>query len=102
VIGEAELRRIKRVVFLVNTSRAAIVDQGAMVRALQEVWIAGAAVDVFEEEPLPPGDVLRTVPNLLATPHLGYVTGGLYRTFYGEAVEDIRAFLDGQPVRVLA
>ncbi len=97
-----DLRRMKRTAYLVNTSRAAIVDQEALVRALREGWIAGAAVDVFEEEPLPPGHVLRRLPNLLATPHLGYVTRGNYETFYREAVEDIRAFLDGAPIRLLA
>jgi phosphoglycerate dehydrogenase-like enzyme len=101
LIGGPELRRMKPSAFLVNTSRAAIVDQEAMVEALQQRWIAGAAVDVFDEEPLPPDHVLRTLPNLLATPHLGYVTQDNYRRFYREAVEDIRAFLDGAPIRVL-
>lgn len=101
LIGAGDLRRMKPTAYLINTSRAAIVDTGALVRALEERWIAGAAVDVFDEEPLPPGHALRRVPNLLATPHIGYVTRANYATFYREAVEDIRAFLDGAPVRVL-
>lgn len=101
LIGAAELRRMRRTALLVNTSRAAIVDERALVRALQEGWIAGAGIDVFDEEPLPRGHALRTLPNLLATPHLGYVTRANYETFYLEAVEDIAAFLAGSPIRVL-
>jgi phosphoglycerate dehydrogenase-like enzyme len=101
LVGEAELKRMKRSAYLINTSRAAIVDAAAMVQALQEGWIAGAAVDVFDEEPLPRDHALRSLPNLLATPHLGYVTRANYRTFYREAVEDIQAFLTGSPIRTL-
>jgi phosphoglycerate dehydrogenase-like enzyme len=101
LVGAEDLRRMKPSAYLINTSRAPIVDQDAMVRALRERWIAGAAVDVFDEEPLPASHVLRTLPNLLATPHLGYVTGANYATYYREAVEDIRAYLGGAPIRVL-
>lgn len=101
LLGEPELRAMRRHAYLVNTSRAAIVDQAALVRALREGWIAGAGLDVFETEPLPAGDALRALPNVLATPHLGYVTEQNYRTFYTEAVEDITAFLAGSPVRQL-
>ena len=101
LIGAADLRRMRPTAFLINTSRAPIVDQGAMMEALRAGWIAGAAVDVFDEEPLPADHVLRTLPNLLATPHLGYVTRANYATYYRETVEDIRAFLDGSPIRVL-
>lgn len=101
LIGADDLRRMKPTAYLINTSRAAIVDQQALVRALQEGWIAGAGVDVFEEEPPPPEDPLRSLPNVLATPHLGYVSQEQYRTYYGEAVEDIAAYLAGSPMRTL-
>ena len=100
-IGAAELALMKPTAYLVNTSRGPIVDQDALVRALREGWIAGAGCDVYDTEPLPAGHPLRTAPNLLATPHLGYVTQGTYARFYGEAVEDIAAWLDGGPLRVL-
>lgn len=101
LLGEPELRAMRPHAYLVNTSRAAIVDRTALVRALREGWIAGAGLDVFDTEPLPADDPLRSLPNVLATPHLGYVTEGNYRTFYTEAVEDITAFLDETPVRLL-
>ncbi|WP_405639755.1 D-2-hydroxyacid dehydrogenase family protein [Streptomyces uncialis] len=101
LIGEKELRRMRDSAYLVNTSRAAIVDQPALLRALEEGWIAGAGTDVFETEPLPLDDPLRTAPRLLALPHLGYVTRRNYEGYFGQAVEDIEAFLAGSPVRVL-
>ncbi|MFE9933345.1 D-2-hydroxyacid dehydrogenase family protein [Streptomyces sp. NPDC005533] len=101
LIGAAELALMRPTAYLVNTSRAAIVDQQALLDALHEGRIAGAGIDVFDIEPLPAGHPLRSAPRLLATPHLGYVTRSNYATYYGEAVEDIRAFLDGSPVRVL-
>jgi phosphoglycerate dehydrogenase-like enzyme len=101
LLGEPELRAMRPHAYLVNTSRAAIVDQGALLRALREGWIAGAGLDVFETEPLPADDPLRSLSNVLATPHLGYVTEQNYRTFYTEAVADITAFLAGAPVRLL-
>jgi len=102
LLGAAELRRMKATAYLINTSRAAIVDREALLLALRERWIAGAGIDVFEEEPPAADDPLRTLPNVLATPHLGYVSYENYRTYYGEAVEDIRAFLEGRPIRVLS
>ena len=101
LIGAAELALMKPTAYLVNTSRAAIVDQDALVTALREGRIAGAAVDVFDVEPLPAGHPMRTAPRLLATPHLGYVSRANYERSYGQAVEDIRAYLEGAPVRVL-
>ncbi|MFF4395034.1 D-2-hydroxyacid dehydrogenase family protein [Streptomyces sp. NPDC001480] len=101
LLGEAELRAMRPHAYLVNTSRAAIVDGGALLRALRDGWIAGAGLDVFETEPLPADDPLRSLPNVLATPHLGYVSEENYRTFYTQAVEDITAFLAGAPVRAL-
>ncbi|MET8627053.1 D-2-hydroxyacid dehydrogenase family protein [Kitasatospora sp. NPDC004669] len=101
LIGAAELALMKPEAYLVNTSRAAIVDQDALLAALTEGRIAGAAVDVFDIEPLPADHPLRTAPRLLATPHLGYVSRDNYRRYYGEAVEDIAAFLAGEPIRRL-
>ncbi|WP_439081424.1 D-2-hydroxyacid dehydrogenase family protein [Streptomyces sp. WL006] len=101
LIGAAELARMRPTAYLVNTSRAAVVDTDALLAALRDGVIAGAATDVFETEPLPADDPVRTAPGLLATPHLGYVSRANYETYYGQAVEDIRAFLDGQPVRRL-
>ncbi|KAB2972815.1 D-2-hydroxyacid dehydrogenase family protein [Streptomyces sp. SS1-1] len=101
LLGAPELASMKRSAYLINTSRAAIVDQDALLAALHEGRVAGAAVDVFDVEPLPAGHPMRTAPRLLATPHLGYVSQANYATYYGQAVEDIRAYLDGSPVRRL-
>lgn len=101
LIGAPELALMRPTAYLVNTSRAAIVDQDALLDAVHAGRIAGAGLDVFDTEPLPADHPLRTAPRVLATPHLGYVTRDSYARYYGEAVEDIRAFLDGAPVRVL-
>jgi phosphoglycerate dehydrogenase-like enzyme len=102
LIGASDLARMRPSAFLVNTSRASIVDQDALVQALQNKTIAGAGLDVFEVEPVPVGDTLRALPNVLATPHLGYVTESNYRVYYREAVEDIVAFLAGVPIRKIS
>ncbi|MFF2515934.1 D-2-hydroxyacid dehydrogenase family protein [Streptomyces sp. NPDC058086] len=101
LLGAAELALLKPTAYLINTSRAAIVDQDALLTALHEGRIAGAGVDVFDVEPLPDNHPMRTAPRLLATPHLGYVTRANYACYYGQALEDIQAYLDGEPVRVL-
>jgi phosphoglycerate dehydrogenase-like enzyme len=101
LIGAAELARMRPTAVLVNTSRGPIVDESALLAALQDGTIAGAGLDVYDTEPLPPGHPLRTAPNTVLTPHLGYVTSGTYARFYAEAVEDIAAFARGAPVRVL-
>ncbi|WP_030314405.1 D-2-hydroxyacid dehydrogenase family protein [Streptomyces sp. NRRL B-3229] len=101
LLGPAELALLKPTAHLINTSRAAIVDQDALLAALHEGRIAGAALDVFDTEPLPADHPLRTAPRLLATPHLGYVSQANYATYYGQAVEDIEAYLAGSPVRRL-
>ncbi|GGT50537.1 D-2-hydroxyacid dehydrogenase family protein [Streptomyces coeruleorubidus] len=101
LLGPAELALLKPTAYLINTSRAAIVDQEALLAALHEGRIAGAGVDVFDIEPLPADHPMRTAPRLLATPHLGYVSQANYATYYGQAVENIRAFLSGAPVRRL-
>ena len=101
LIGARELGLMKRSAYLINTSRGPIVDEAALIRALGDGTIAGAGLDVFDEEPLPLDHAFRRLPNIVITPHLGYVTSETYRIFYGHAVEDIKAYLDGKPVRVL-
>lgn len=96
-----DLRRMKASAFLINTARALLVDQQALITALEESWIGGAGLDVFEIEPLPPDHPFRRLTNVLATPHLGYVSQNNYRTYFGEAVEDIEAWLAGRPLRLL-
>jgi len=94
LVGAAELALMKPTAWLVNTSRGPIVDEAALIEALQARRIAGAALDVFEIEPLPADHPFRRLDNVLATPHIGYVTEELYRTFYGDAAASIAAWLD--------
>lgn len=101
MVGAADLALMKRSAYLVNTSRGPIVDQAALVQALRDDRIAGAGLDVYDVEPLPLDDPLRSLPNTLLLPHIGYVTTEAYHAFYRDAVEDIVAFDAGTPVRVL-
>jgi phosphoglycerate dehydrogenase-like enzyme len=101
LVGARELGLMKPTAYLVNTSRGPIVDTEALIAALKEGRIAGAGIDVYDEEPLPAGHPLRSCPRTLLTPHVGYVTEGTYRAFYGEMLEDIESWLAGNPVRVL-
>jgi phosphoglycerate dehydrogenase-like enzyme len=94
LVGAAELALMKPTAWLVNTSRGPIVDEAALIEALQARRIAGAALDVFEIEPLPADHPFRRLDNVLATPHIGYVTEELYRTFYGDAAASIAAWLE--------
>jgi D-3-phosphoglycerate dehydrogenase len=102
LIGAPELALMKKTAFLINTARGPIVDEAALVAALQKGTIAGAGLDVFDIEPLPRDHILRRLQTAIVTPHLGYVTQDSYRIFYGGTVEAIRAWLDGKPVRVIA
>jgi phosphoglycerate dehydrogenase-like enzyme len=86
---------------LVNTSRGPIVDEAALVAALRAGTMGSAALDVFDVEPLPAEHVLRSLPNVLLSPHQGFVTREQYQTFYRDAVENIAAFEEGRPIRVL-
>lgn len=101
LIGEHELGLMKPSAYLVNTSRGPIVEEEALVRALRERRIAGAGLDVFDIEPLPAGHAFLSLDNVILTPHLGYVTDESYAVFYGDVVEDIRAFMNGTPIRVV-
>ena len=101
LLGARELGLMKSTALLVNTSRGPIVEEQALIAALRERTIAGAALDVFDEEPLPPGHPLRRVDGTVITPHLGYVTVEGYEVFYRGAAEAIRAFREGRPIRVL-
>ncbi len=101
-VGAAEFARMKPTALFVNTSRGPIVDEAALIEALRSGRIAGAALDVFDREPLPLDHPLRTLPNTLLTPHMGYASRETYRAFYGTAIEGIRAFRAGRPLRRLA
>ena len=102
LVGARELGLMRPTAYLVNTSRGPIVDEGALIATLHAGKIAGAGLDVYDEEPLPADHPLRRLPNTVITPHLGYVTEETYQIFYSQALEDIRAFLAGTPVRVLS
>ncbi|NEI74572.1 D-2-hydroxyacid dehydrogenase family protein [Rhizobium lusitanum] len=101
IIGKRELDLMKPGAILLNTSRGPLVDENAMVAALESGGLGGAGLDVFDTEPLPLDHALRRFGNVIATPHLGYVTEESYRIYFSEAVEDISAWLAGNPVRVL-
>src|SRR5580704_11170049 len=96
LVGAGELGLMKPTSHLINTSRGPIVDEPSLIKALRSHAIAGAAIDVFDEEPLPAQHPFRSMDNVLATPHIGYVTEGLYRTFYGDTVTSITAWLNKQ------
>src|SRR6266403_946734 len=101
LVGPDDLAAMKPAAYLINTSRGPIVDERALVAALKGHKIAGAALDVYDQEPLPADHPLRRLENVVLTPHLGYVTAENYRVFYSDAVENVRAFLAGNPIRVL-
>jgi phosphoglycerate dehydrogenase-like enzyme len=99
LVGAAELALMKPASWLINTSRGSIVDEGALIRALESRSIAGAAIDVFSVEPLPVDHPFRRLDNVLATPHIGYVAQDLYRTFYGDTAAAVAEWLDEMPDR---
>ena len=101
LIGAADIARMKPSAYLVNTARGPIVDEAALLKALQDGRIAGAGLDTFSQEPLPVDHPLRKLDNVVLTPHLGYVTEQNYRRYYAEMIECIAAWLDGKPVRVM-
>lgn len=101
LIGAEELALVKDGAFFVNTSRGPVVDAEALLMALMVDTLAGAALDVFDVEPLPAADPLRKLSNVILLPHIGYVTREVYETFFGQSVEDVLAFVAGSPVRTL-
>ena len=101
IVGAAELGAMKPSAYLVNTSRGPLVDTEPLLAALEAGTIAGAGIDVYDTEPLPPDHPLRKAPRTILTPHLGYVTEDTYATFFGDAVEDVLAWLDGAPARLV-
>lgn len=102
IVGAGELGLMKPTAYFINTSRWPVVDGKALLRVLREKKIAGAAIDVYDAEPLPADAAIRKLDNVLLTPHLGYVTEGNFARMYQDAVEDIAAFLDGKPIRVIS
>jgi phosphoglycerate dehydrogenase-like enzyme len=101
LVGTDDLRAMKPTAFLINASRGPIVDEPALVQALREQWIAGAGLDVFDTEPLPADHPLRSLPNTVLSPHIGYVATAHYAWWYRDVVEDIEGWLQGTPVRLL-
>lgn len=100
IVGAPELGLMKPSAHLVNTSRGPLVDEQALIDVLRSRRIAGAALDVFDTEPLPASHPLRSLDNVLTTPHVGFVTRTTYETFYRDTVENIDAWISGTPVRV--
>jgi phosphoglycerate dehydrogenase-like enzyme len=101
LVGPAELLAMKPTAMLINTSRGPILDEDALVDALRHGRIGGAGIDVYDREPLPKDHPLREMRRAVLTPHLGYVTKGTYEVFYRDAVEDVAAWMAGEPVRVI-
>jgi phosphoglycerate dehydrogenase-like enzyme len=101
LIGRDDIALLKKTAILVNTSRGPIVDSDAVIEALARGRLGYAAFDVYDREPLPADHPLRRAPNILLTPHIGYVTEENYRSSYPQIVENVAAFLDGNPIRVI-
>ena len=102
LITANDLGRMKKTAYLVNTARGPLVDEQALIAALREKRIAGAGLDVFDVEPLPLDHPFRALDNVVITPHLGYVSEQNYKKYFPDIVEDIRAWLEGNPVRVIS
>jgi D-3-phosphoglycerate dehydrogenase len=102
LVTARELGLMKKTAYLINTSRGPIVQESALLEALKNKQIAGAGLDVFDVEPLPTDHPFRKLDNVVLTPHLGYVSQQNYERYYPDIVENIRGFLDGKPVRVIA
>jgi phosphoglycerate dehydrogenase-like enzyme len=101
VVGARELGLMKPTAILVNPARGPLVDEAALIDALRARRIAGAGLDVYAQEPLPDDHPLRSLPNVVLTPHLGYGVREFFENAYGDTVENIEAFLAGTPIRIL-
>ena len=101
LVDAQALSWMKPTALLVNTARGPIVDESALIKALQKRRLGGAALDVFEVEPLPANHPFRTLENVLATPHVGYVSQQNYQLFFSQMIEDIQAWSEGEPIRLL-
>ena len=102
IVGRDELALMRPSAFLINTARAAVIDEQALIDALMNRTIAGAGLDVFSREPLPADAPILRAPNTVLTPHLGYVTRETYKVYFPEALEDVEAWLAGKPIRVIS
>ena len=101
IVGAADFARMKKTAYFINTSRGPLIDEPALIAALREGRIAGAGLDVFDDEPLAKDHPLRSCPRLVVTPHVGYASRENYVTYFREVVEDIEGWLAGKPVRAL-
>jgi phosphoglycerate dehydrogenase-like enzyme len=101
IVSAEDIGRMKPTAYLINTSRPALVDQEALVTALREKKIGGAGVDVYPVEPLPQDDPYRHLPNVVATPHIGFVVEENYKMFYEQSLENLAAFMKGKPIRLI-
>jgi phosphoglycerate dehydrogenase-like enzyme len=100
LVGTPELTLMKPHAYLINTSRGPIVDEESLIAALKTGRIAGAGLDVYDVEPLPPDHPLRLLPNVTLSPHLGYVTREMLSAFYADTIEAVVAWLNGTPIRI--
>jgi len=101
LIAAPDLARMKPSAWIINTARGEIIDQAALIDALEKKRIGGAAMDVYDVEPLPVDHPFRSLPNTVLSPHKGFVTEESYRVFYGETIENIRTWMDGKPIRII-
>jgi D-3-phosphoglycerate dehydrogenase len=101
MVGAEELSKMKPTAYLINTSRGPIIDEHALIDAVKGGSIAGAGLDVFDVEPLPADHPFRTMDAIVATPHLGYVSAENYQGYFGQGIENIDAWLKGDPIRLI-